>query len=199
MLASKSDVKGLLQIVKVNLSSSYGSQKAWALCDSACSHSWMTGKLTRDLKLEGRPICLTVNGINSQEVVITEMVELTLSKLHVSQETYKLSQYLKENINVGTNVIDIAYLQSIYPHLALLRAERYSYTDVKLILGQDAFQANRLMVCFESDLKNSSGAVRLSLGWVLSGPLPTSSGCDIHMLQSKYQYRLASGTALRVV
>ena len=46
-LASKSDVKGLLQIVKVNLSSSYDSHTAWALCDSACSHSWMTRKLAR--------------------------------------------------------------------------------------------------------------------------------------------------------
>ena len=86
-LASKSDVKGLLQTVKVNLSSSYGSQTAWALCDSACSHSWMTRKLARDLKLEGRPICLTVNGINSQEVVTTEMVELNLSSLVGSRET----------------------------------------------------------------------------------------------------------------
>ena len=104
-LASKSDVKGLLQIVKVNLSSSYGSQTAWALSDSACSHSWMTRKLTRDLKLEGRPICLTVNGINYQEVVTAEMVELNLSSVDRSRDTYKLSPYLKENMLASTSLM----------------------------------------------------------------------------------------------
>ena len=107
-------MQGLLQIVKVNLSSSNGSQTAWALCDSACTHSWMTRKLTQDLKLEGRPVCLTVNGINSQEIGSTEMVELSLSSLDGSRETYKLSSYLKDNINVGTDVIDIASLQSMW-------------------------------------------------------------------------------------
>ena len=88
-LASKSDVKGPLEIVKVNLSSSNGSQTAGALCcDLACSHSWMTRKHAQDLKLEGRPICSTVKGINSQEVVNTEMVELNLSSLDGSRETY---------------------------------------------------------------------------------------------------------------
>ena len=47
---------------------------------------------------------------------------------------------------------------------------------MELNLGQDAFQAIRPMEYFESDLKNSPVAVRLSLEWVLSGPLPTSSG-----------------------
>ena len=140
-------------MVKVNLSSSNGSQTAWALCDSACSHSWMTRKLAQDLKLEDRPICLTVNGINSQEVVNTKIVELNLSSLDGSRETYKLSPYLKDNINVDTDVIDNASLQSIYPHLAPLKAEKYSYSDVELILGQDAFQAIRPMEYFESDMK----------------------------------------------
>ena len=123
-LASKSGVKGLLQIVKVTLSSSNGSQTTWALCDSACSRSWLTRKPAQHLKLEGRPICLTVNSIDSQEVVNTEMVELNLSSLDGLRETYKLSPYLKDNINVGTDVIDIASLESIYPHLAPLKAEK---------------------------------------------------------------------------
>ena len=47
---------------------------------------------------------------------------------------------------------------------------------MELCLGQDAFQAIRPMECFETDLKTSPVAVRDSLGWVLSGPLPSSSG-----------------------
>ena len=43
-------------------------------------------------------------------------------------------------------------------------------------MGQDAFQAIRPMEYFESDLKNSPVAVRLTLGCVLSCHLPTSSG-----------------------
>ena len=155
-------MKGLLQIIKVTLSSYKGSQTAWALCDLACSPSWTTRKLAEDLKLESRPICLPINGINSQELGNTELVELNLSSLDGSRESFILFPYLKDNINVGIDVIDIASLQSIYPHLAPLEAKRYSYTDVELILGQDAFQGIRLMEYFESHLKNSPIAVLLS-------------------------------------
>ena len=45
-----------------------------------------------------------------------------------------------------------------------------------MILGQDVFQFIRPLEYFESDSKNAPVAVRLSLGWVLSGPLPSTSG-----------------------
>ena len=91
------------------------------------------------------------------------MVELNLSSLDGSRETYKLSPYLKK-INVGTDVIRYASLQSSYPHLATLKAERYRYSDVELFLGQDAIHAILPMENFESDLENSPIEVTILLG-----------------------------------
>ena len=45
-----------------------------------------------------------------------------------------------------------------------------------MILGQDVFQFIRPLEYFDSDRKNTPVAVRLSLGWVLSGPLLSTSG-----------------------
>ena len=45
-----------------------------------------------------------------------------------------------------------------------------------MILGQDVFHSIRPLEYFDSDRKNAPVAVRLPLGWVLSGPLPSSSG-----------------------
>ena len=45
-----------------------------------------------------------------------------------------------------------------------------------MILGQDVFHSIRPLEYFESDRRDTPIAVRLPLGWVLSGPLPSTSG-----------------------
>ena len=45
-----------------------------------------------------------------------------------------------------------------------------------MILGQDVFHCIRPLKYFKTDRKNIPIAVRLPLGWVLSGPLPSTSG-----------------------
>ena len=44
-----------------------------------------------------------------------------------------------------------------------------------MILGQDVYHAIRPLEYFSADEKRSPVAVRLPIGWVLSGPLPSSS------------------------
>ena len=44
-----------------------------------------------------------------------------------------------------------------------------------MILGQDVYHAIRPLEYFSADEKRSPVAVRLPVGWVLSGPLPSSS------------------------
>ena len=174
--SSVTDVKGLLPIVRVKLSSSDDSTTALALCDTACSHTWITRELAAKLKLKGNPIKVTVNGINAQETVDTETVELKVSSLSgQDNEVYTLKPYVKQRINVGSDVIDVPALQRRYPHLAPLSSEPHSYADVELVLGQDAFAAIHPLEYFEAESKNSPIAVRLPLGWVLSGPLPSTA------------------------
>ena len=81
-MPSVSDVKGLLQITKVELESPSCSEKVLVLCDSACSHSWISKRLADKLQVKGSPTKLTVHGINLQQLIDTETVELKLTPVH---------------------------------------------------------------------------------------------------------------------
>ena len=119
---------------------------------------------------------MTVRGIHTKEVLSTHSVRVNMKPADPeNDETFQLEPYLKEDLNVGSDVIDVVSLQAKYPHLQPLKPLRYSYAEVELIIGQDAFHAIRPLEYFETDSKHAPIAVRLPLGWVLSGPLPVSS------------------------
>ena len=177
-LASVTNVKGLLQITEVELHSAGESKKVLALCVSACSHTWISASLASKLKVQGTPMKLTVHGINSQQVVDTQMVELKLTPVHSggSCSPFTIKPYVRDNLSVGTDTIDVDRMKTKYPHLEPVPLHKYSYADVDMILGQDVFHFIRPLEYFDSDCKNAPVAVRLPLGWVLSGPLPATSG-----------------------
>ena len=81
---SVTGVKRLLQITEVEMHSNENCEKRLALCDSACSHSWISAKLARKLKVREVPTKLTVHGIKSHQDVETQMVELKLTPVHSS-------------------------------------------------------------------------------------------------------------------
>ena len=177
-MPSVTDVKGLLQVTEVELQSHGKSEKVLALCDSACSHSWISANLAKKLNVNGKPTQLTVHGINSNQVVDTQMVELKLTPVHSggSCSPFVVKPYVREDLSVGTDFIDVDFLKTKYPHLEPIALKKYSYADVEMILGQDVFHSIRPLEYFDSDRKNTPVAVRLPLGWVLSGPLPSTSG-----------------------
>ena len=86
------------------------------------------------------------------------------------------SRNVREQLNVGTEVIDVDSLEVLYPHLEPIALKKYSHVDVEMILGQDVCHCIQPLEYFESDRKNTPRAVRLPLGWVLSGPLPSILG-----------------------
>ena len=177
-MPSVADVKGLLQVTEVELHGNGKSEKVLALCDSACSHSWISAILATKLNVHGTPTKLTVHGINSNQVVDTQLVELKLTPVHSggSCSPFVVKPYVREDLKVGTDTIDVELLKTKYPHLQPISLKKYSYADVEMILGQDVFHSFRPLEYFDSDRKNAPVAVRLPLGWVLSGPLPSSSG-----------------------
>ena len=67
--------KGLLPIIKLQVSTDFQSADCLTLCDSASSHSWISAKLVKCLNLSGRDLDLTVNGINTTTVVKTKQVQ----------------------------------------------------------------------------------------------------------------------------
>ena len=118
-----------------------------------------------------------MNGINTQETINTEAVEVKVTPIGENTcSPFELLPYVKENLRVGSDKIDIVTLQDKYPHLSVLPPKSYDYANVEMILGQDAYHAIRPLEYFETDSKSSPVAVRLPLGWVLSGPMPSASG-----------------------
>ena len=91
---------------------------------------------------------------------------------------FELTAFVKDELKVDTDTVNIPALQSKYPYLAPIKPIVYSYADVDLIIGQDSFHAIRPEEYFmnEADPNTSPVAVRLQIGWVLSGPIPTSTG-----------------------
>ena len=79
-------------------------------------------------------------------------------------------------MHVGNDIIDVDDLKQQYPHLEPNALRKYSYGDVEMILGQEVFHSIRPLEYFESDRKDTPIAVRIPLGWVLCGPLPSTSG-----------------------
>ena len=137
----------------------------------------MSHNLANILGLHGTALKLTNKGINTEEVVDTKLVELIVTpRDNQAFEPFKVSIYVKEDLNVGADVINIKALQETYPHLAVLDAVTYCYGNTEMILGQDVYHAIRPLSYFAADVKSSPFAVRLPIGWVLSGPLPLSSG-----------------------
>ena len=177
-IPSVADVEGLLRGTEVELHANGKSEKVLALCDSACSHSWISANLATKLNIHGTPTKLTVDGINSNQVVDTQLVELKLTPVHssVSCSPFEVKPYVREDLEVGTDIIDVEFLKTKYTHLPPISLKKYSYANVEMILGQDVFHSIRPLEYFDSDRKNASVAVRIPLGLVLSGPLPSSSG-----------------------
>ena len=146
------------------------------LCDTACSNSWVSDSLAARLGVQGTALKLTVKDIKTDEIIDTKVVKLTVTP-HKNQkfEAFTVSPYVRETLNVGSDIIDVKLIQETYPHLAVLNPVRHSYRDIEMILGQDVYHAIRLLEYFSANEKCSTFAVRLHIGWVISGPIPSCS------------------------
>ena len=164
-MSSVTDVKRLLQVTELQLVNSSGvDTKALVLCDTACSNSWVDGSLADRLGLHGKALKLTVKGINTEEVIDTRVVEVTLKpREHQDFEPITINPFVKESLNVGSDIIKVQALQGTYPHSAVLDPVTYSYKDIEMILGQDVYHAIRPLEYFSADEKRSPVAVRLPI------------------------------------
>ena len=124
-------MKGLPQITEVEVHTSTASVKVVALCDSACSHSWISEDLATKLNVKGLPTELTVQGINSQQVIDTQLVEFKLTPVHSksSCSTFDVKPYVRKNLHVGNDVIDVDRLKQQCPHLEPVALSKYSFED----------------------------------------------------------------------
>ena len=63
-----------------------------------------------------------------------------------------------------------------YSHLEPIVSVEFRYADVELILGQDVYEYICPLEYCQDKSQKSPFAVRLPIGWVLSGSLPASTG-----------------------
>ena len=114
-------------MTELQLTSSFGKDTtALVFCDTACSNSWVSNDLANRLGLHGTALKLTVKLKKTEEFVDTKLVELTVTpRFNQAFKPFKVSPYVKKDINVGADVIKIKSLQETYPHLAVLDPVTY--------------------------------------------------------------------------
>ena len=144
-MSSVTDVKGLLQVTELQLVNSSGvDTKALVLCDTACSNSWVASSIADRLGLHGKALKPTIKGINTEEVVETRIVEVTVKpRAHQYFEPFTINPFVKESLNVGSDINIVQALQEIYPHSAVHDPVTFSYKDIEMILGQDVYHSIR--------------------------------------------------------
>ena len=126
-----------------------------------------------------RDLDLTVISINTTTIVKTKQVQMKVSSnFDGLRYIFELTAFVKNELKVGTDTVNIPALQSKYPYLAPIKPTVYSYADVDLIIGHDSFHAIRPEDYFKSEANPNTSpvAVRLQIVWLLSGPMPTSTG-----------------------
>ena len=85
---------------------------------------------------------------------------------------------MKTDLNLGSDTMKVSELKN--SHLAPLPSLTKQHSDLKFNLGHDCFHAIRPLKIHGDNSRNSSFAVRLPIGWVLSGPLPSSLVLPCH-------------------
>ena len=150
---------------------------ALAMCDSCCTHSWVSAGLAQRLNLTGQKLDILINDFNSTEFVPTQHIEVNVfAKFDHHEYSFRVTPFVKDSLSVRSETIDVPILQDRFPHLQPIKRIVYNYSDVEMILGQDVFHAIKPLEYFQGRNQNTIVAVRMPIGWVLSGPLPSPIG-----------------------
>ena len=171
--------KGILPVALVDVSSGSENSNALALCDTGSTHSWVSAALVERLKLVGTPVNVTTDGFNSAKVSKTQRVHLKVSaKPNESEFSFSFVAFVKHNMYIGPDVINVSELQVKYPQLAPLKTTAYNYKEIEIVIGQDFYHAIRPLEHVFGNELDSPCAVRLPIGWVISGPSPDRSSLN---------------------
>ena len=119
---------------------------------------------------------MTVNGANCSEDITSEQVDLNVFSEFDPDISFTVCAYVKNSIYIGSDIINVRRLQEKYSHLEPIDSVEFRYADVDMILGQDVYEYICLLEYCQDKSQKSPFSVRLPIGWVLSGPLPASTG-----------------------
>ena len=90
------------------------------------------------------PVNLSIKGFNSTTFSETYRVKFKdSSKPNNSDFVFSFRANVKDNIRIGSEIINIADLQNKHPQLAPNKPTQYTYEDVEVIIGHDYCHAVR--------------------------------------------------------
>ena len=101
--------------------------------------------------------------------------------------SFRFTPFVKDRLSVDSETIDVPILQDRFPHLQPITPIVYNYSDVELILGQDVFHAIKPLEYVQGGNQNTPVAVRMFIGWVISGPLPSPIGNRVTTFKSNFE------------
>ena len=83
-----------------------------------------------------------------------------------------LSALVRDGLLLGNIKLDLKIVKSCCPHLKVIKADVIDYSKIGVIPGQGVYSA----ICpigYQTSDNHLPWAVKLPIGWVLSGPLPS--------------------------
>ena len=98
------------------------------------------------------------------------------AKFDHHEYSFRVTPFVKDSLSVVSETIDVTILQDRFPYPQPIKRIVYNYSDVEMIVGQDVFHAIKPLEYFQGRNQNTPVAVRMPIGWVLSGPLPSPIG-----------------------
>ena len=166
-------IKGLLQVAEVRVRGPRQTLTTLALFDSGSTNSWCDDSFATNLGFtQANAEALPVIGLHKEQVVNTREISVVVSSVSDKNVRFNVTPLTKEDFVVGRDRVDIRSLKQSFPHLAPLPDLVIDYSQVKILLGQDAFAAICPIEVSSVDNRTPC-AVRTPLGWVASGPLPS--------------------------
>ena len=180
-------VKGLLQVAPLRIYAEDGSfVETKAVCDTASSQTWIDEDLIQPLRLEGRNTSMSMTGIHGTKSIDCLKVPVKVGPADEVSDTIKIIASSYKDLVVGTSVYNVIELSKRYPHLLCIRLKKIDLKEVKVILGQDAYSLIRPLE-YKYCGNNYPWAVKVPLGWTLSGPLPNSEKTESSFLSNDSQ------------
>ena len=169
---------GFLQLIPISIGNEKRCVETIALCDTGSTVSFMDQTLVDLLKLKGKESVMSVAGIHGLSDMKTQIVTTKVgpSEAETAGETVTFCSH--PNLNVGEKDYDFRKLKEEYNYLSDLPNIRVSMTDVKVILGQDAYHLIRPLE-YKSGERNQPWAVKTALGWTISGALPKKEASNL--------------------
>ena len=134
--------KGALQVFEIGLKSGSSITKAWALCDTGSTHSWVSEDVKSCLGLVGSSETVCVRGVTGSLEGDTSCVNLELFSLE--DESFiplKFSALVRAGLSLGDEKLDLKNVKSCCPHLKVVKADVIDYSKISVILGQDVYSA----------------------------------------------------------